>query len=408
MHPLPSSRARWRHRPARALTALSIVALMTVVAPTTVLAASSTQSSPTSLSGNATLASVPFDVTSALGTSASGTAEITASWTQPASLSTTYDPSLVRQGQTLTLIDAYGRTPTSSLTIQYKLDNLQVAWGLISLSLGSPTFSMTGPCDLMSDTATETCKLSSGQVTLFDSYPAPGPYVKLSLAATVTITPQGIATLRTATFSGTPGGSAPLLLGESPISDALAIPCSVPAGNDLSYALGGLSTTDGLSVDTSLVFDVGAVVTAFPIPEVDASFDKPIIDMGTSTGSIAMTGSGTTFDLGTVQKNNIPPLANAGGPYTGNEGSPISFNGSGSTSICGFPTLQWNFSDGGVAYGEFPQHTFQGPGTYSGLLTATDATGLTTTTTFSVTVNNLPRWSMPGLRWEVRGVSRSS
>ncbi|MGZ8513465.1 MAG: PKD domain-containing protein, partial [Candidatus Limnocylindrales bacterium] len=65
------------------------------------------------------------------------------------------------------------------------------------------------------------------------------------------------------------------------------------------------------------------------------------------------------------------------------------FDGSGSSSPCGFPTLRWDFSDGGVAFGKTPQHTFQGPGVYSGQLTATDATGLTSTTTFSVTIDNL-------------------
>ncbi|MDE3065528.1 MAG: Ig-like domain repeat protein, partial [Acidobacteriota bacterium] len=104
----------------------------------------------------------------------------------------------------------------------------------------------------------------------------------------------------------------------------------------------------------------------------------------------AMGGPGASFDFGAVQPNNVPPVANAGGPYAGNEGSPITFDGSASSSICGFPTLTWNFSDGGVGYGASPQHTFEVPGVYSGLLTATDATGLTNTTTFSVTVADLP------------------
>ena len=102
-----------------------------------------------------------------------------------------------------------------------------------------------------------------------------------------------------------------------------------------------------------------------------------------------MNGDGADFDLGNVQANNIPPAVSAGGPYSGNEGSPVSFDGSGSSSICGFPTLRWDFSDGGVAFGKFPQHTFGDNGVYSGLLTATDSTGLTSTTTFSVPIANV-------------------
>ena len=95
--------------------------------------------------------------------------------------------------------------------------------------------------------------------------------------------------------------------------------------------------------------------------------------------------------LGTLAKNNIPPVANAGpAPYSGNEGAPIQFDGSASSSVCGFPTLRWDFSDGGVAFGPKPFHTFTDGGTYSGLLTATDATGLMSSTTFSVNVASLP------------------
>ena len=69
----------------------------------------------------------------------------------------------------------------------------------------------------------------------------------------------------------------------------------------------------------------------------------------------------------------------------------MSFDASGSTSACGLDNLTfvWNFSDGGVAYGVSPQHTFHGPGVYSGLLESIDADGNSGMTTFSVTVANL-------------------
>jgi PKD repeat protein len=96
-------------------------------------------------------------------------------------------------------------------------------------------------------------------------------------------------------------------------------------------------------------------------------------------------------DLGPVLANNVPPSANAGGPYSGVEGTPVTFNGGASTSVCGLSnlTLAWNFSDGGVAYGLTPQHTFKAPGTYSGLLKATDADGNVAMKAFSVTIANL-------------------
>ena len=51
-----------------------------------------------------------------------------------------------------------------------------------------------------------TCHLVSPAIALLDTYPIPGPYVDLGLQADVTVTPQGIVTLRQATFGGNPGG----------------------------------------------------------------------------------------------------------------------------------------------------------------------------------------------------------
>jgi PKD repeat protein len=111
--------------------------------------------------------------------------------------------------------------------------------------------------------------------------------------------------------------------------------------------------------------------------------------MDSTTSSVAMTGAGATFDLGAVQQSNVPPVADPGGPYSGTEGSPIAFDGSGSTGGCGSAALHWTFSDGGEASGVNPQHTFTDNGTYSGELTATGANGLSSSTPFSVTVANV-------------------
>jgi PKD repeat protein len=48
----------------------------------------------------------------------------------------------------------------------------------------------------------------------------------------------------------------------------------------------------------------------------------------------------------------------------------------------------WTFSDGGIAFGPEPQHTFADNGTYTGLLTATDGTGNVDTDLFTVVVTN--------------------
>ena len=98
-----------------------------------------------------------------------------------------------------------------------------------------------------------------------------------------------------------------------------------------------------------------------------------------------------SVNLGTLAPNLIPPVADAGPtPYAAVEGIPVQFDGTGSSSVCGFPALHWDFSDGGTATGPQPFHTFAEEGTYTGTLTATDTTGLTSSATFSVNVADAP------------------
>lgn len=355
------------------------------------MASSTTLSSATTLSGSNGLTSATFDQT-VDGVHVTGTAVISVDWSQPATLGTVFDSNLVRQGRFLDPLDSFGRTPTGSMSIRYSISDLKVSWGSIGPLSLSPSITTTGSCDMKASGANYTCDLTSSSIELIPTfYTYIGPYVDLSLSSHVTVTPTGVATLRSATFGGNPGGTAALSLGESPVTDTLFIPCTVGAGDELSYGLGQLSTTPGLSVDTSLVFDVGA---AFPDPIIPAvehkvSVASPTIALGTTTGDVTLTGVGATFDMGAVQKNNIPPVVDAGfASYSGTEGTPIRFNGLGSSSVCGFPTLRWDFSDGGVAFGAQPYHTFADNGTFSGQLTATDATGLSNSTTFAIVVAN--------------------
>lgn len=163
-----------RRRSLPVLVGLCAGLLALVLAPAAALAATTTLSSPTSLSGSATLTAIGFTATGA-GVTATGTAEITVHWSQPASLGTTFDPNLVRQGRSLDPSDSYTRTPTGTMSVDYKLDDLQVSWDSIGpLSLGSPTYTTSGSCDLMAGGSDYVCTLSSSQITLFDSYPAPG------------------------------------------------------------------------------------------------------------------------------------------------------------------------------------------------------------------------------------------
>lgn len=70
-----------------------------------------------------------------------------------------------------------------------------------------------------------------------------------------------------------------------------------------------------------------------------------------------------------------PPTAAAGGPYTGQEGTAITFDGTGSTGG-GALSFHWSFGDGSTGTGPQPVHTYQDNGTYTVVLTVTDSEGL--------------------------------
>ncbi len=87
----------------------------------------------------------------------------------------------------------------------------------------------------------------------------------------------------------------------------------------------------------------------------------------------------------------VPPVAQAGGPYTGVEGEPVHFDGSGSSDPGGATlTYQWDFGDGTtVADGATPDHTYAQHGTYTVTLTVSNGT-MTSTATTTATIAQAP------------------
>lgn len=74
-----------------------------------------------------------------------------------------------------------------------------------------------------------------------------------------------------------------------------------------------------------------------------------------------------------VEACNLPPVADPGGPYVGAEGSPLSFDGTGSSDPDGDPlTYSWDFGDGYMGAGPTPSHVYANDGTYTVCLTVDD------------------------------------
>jgi PKD repeat protein len=89
----------------------------------------------------------------------------------------------------------------------------------------------------------------------------------------------------------------------------------------------------------------------------------------------AYTDRGTGFCHGRPGSNTAP-VANAGGPYAGDQ--TVQLNGSASTDPdANVPlTYAWDFGDGTTGTGVSPTKTYANAGTYTAMLTVTDALGL--------------------------------
>jgi hypothetical protein len=361
-----------------------------VVGATSASATPVTVNAHTTISGSASLTNVPLADTSLLGVSVAASGlNGTIDWQQPTTVSTQYDTESVKQGHSADPVDTLSSSMPGSMVGNFSLGDLGIVVpGLpFTLDIGTIGLSTFGNCDLAYGGAAYTCHLDGISTPIVDA--APGLYVDAKLSADVTVTPQALVTLRTAAFGGVPAATANLALSETPTTDPLGVSCSIAAGDHLSYGLGTLSTTPGITVAASLDLAVGTSI-ADPIHPNQIVYQPPTASpsfgFAPVTTTVPMSGAGTTADLGPVLADDHPVTADAGGPYSGTEGTPITFDG-GATAGCGTPSLHWEFSDGGSADGATPSHAFADDGTYTGTLTATDG-AQHDTVDFSVTVAN--------------------
>jgi PKD domain/Bacterial Ig-like domain (group 1) len=363
----------------------------------------------------------PTGVLQTWGIGASGLIQAQASWSNPSSIDMNYTAGNLRHGQTLDLNDTL-TAGSGSITLNYSASavigifgspqsgDLSCAAAAVSnagcngwvpttdsFNVGPITASDTIPCQMpLPGESPRDCS-STKTINLWsaDFLGIANASIDLILDETVHVTGSGVATVRIAVISGGTsisnntlnfGGSSP-----SSVSDPIAIGCAQPVGNDLMYSL----TNPSYSADPATYSgDVKLAISGHVFGFIGGTYTTPplISTSGANLGPLALSAPDQTVDLGPVLKNNIAPTASSGGPYSGVEGSPVSFDASGSSSICGLSNLDetWHFSDGGVAFGLHPQHTFHGPGLYSGSLVVTDADGNSASQSFSISIDNLP------------------
>lgn len=89
-----------------------------------------------------------------------------------------------------------------------------------------------------------------------------------------------------------------------------------------------------------------------------------------------------------------PPTADAGGPYSGEVGVPVDFDGTGYEGDNPITEYLWDFGDGGSATVEDPSHTYLTSGTFEVCLLVTDSLGyIGGDCTFAVISDTIPNLS---------------
>jgi PKD repeat protein len=93
---------------------------------------------------------------------------------------------------------------------------------------------------------------------------------------------------------------------------------------------------------------------------------------------------------------NLPPVAEANGPYTGIEGVPVNFSSAGSSDPDGsIVAYLWDFGDGNTSNSANPSHTYASAGLYNVSLTVTDDDGAEDTDNTTADIDEMGGGGIP-------------
>ncbi len=127
--------------------------------------------------------------------------------------------------------------------------------------------------------------------------------------------------------------------------------------------------------------------------------DDPVSNIFQYQPSVAIDPAGDVFaawldtrtsgqDVFAATLDVVAPSADAGSAMTVDQGSPASFNGSGSSDNLGIASYAWDFGDGSRATGVAASHTYVVAGGHTATLTVWDDSGNSATSTVQVTVQD--------------------
>ncbi len=157
-------------------------------------------------------------------------------------------------------------------------------------------------------------------------------------------------------------------------------------GEEITFDASNSYDPDGTIV--SYTWDFGDGTTATGKVVTHAYADNGVY---TVTLTVKDNDGATDTDTVTATINNVPPTADAGGPYSGYVGEEITFSGSASDpGTADTLTYTWDFGDGTTATGQTVTHVYSAPGNYTVTLTVEDDDGGVGTDTTTATITEAP------------------
>jgi PKD repeat protein len=172
---------------------------------------------------------------------------------------------------------------------------------------------------------------------------------------------------------------------QPPVADSNG-PYTGTEGVSVTFDGSGSSDPDGTIVSYAWDFGDGTTGTGVNPAHTYAQDGTYTVTL-TVTDNDGLTDTATTAATIAPEEVQQPPVADPNGPYTGTEGIPVNFDGSGSSDPDGtIVSYAWDFGDGTTGTGVNPAHTYAQDGTYTVTLTVTDNDGLTDTATTTATI----------------------
>lgn len=163
----------------------------------------------------------------------------------------------------------------------------------------------------------------------------------------------------------------------------------MPEGNGLAD-VHSAGDVDVIAVEMPNLITPGVPASSVGIRNVPwETYKKTVDQIEAQTGYDFLSALPDRIEL-LVESGDHAPVAVAGGATTGVEGSPVSFDGTGSSDPDGEAlTYAWDFGDGTTGTGASPTHVYADNGSFSATLTVRDPIGADDSQQRAVTIFNV-------------------